>query len=157
MYILYKKHIYIFFYFTFVLVDDVLSHFRSTSRLRQRACQQWVQLNHPTSASQLMAQFPSSRRWQQCSCCCFVDELSRCISIWPLHGTCKHSSNGPPKVKQQSKSWKIAKNKLKFWGRFKGLWGLGVCGNHRKCIQLHAFKIWCKSFNKMIISWPKYF
>ena len=48
-------------------------------------------------------------------------------------------------------------NKLKFIGRSRGLGDLGVCGNHRKWLQIHACKIWCNSVITTLISWPKRF
>ena len=61
------------------------------------------------------------------------------------------------KSEPKSKSLKNAKSKLKCLGRFRSLGGLGVCRNHRKWLQLRAFKIWCKPVRKAPISWPKSF
>ena len=44
---------------------------------------------------------------------------------------------------------------MKCLARFRSLGGLGVCGNHRKCLQLLACKIWCKSVRSTPNSWPK--
>ena len=50
-----------------------------------------------------------------------------------------------PKKKKKKKSWKNTKSIFKFLGRFRGLGGLGLCGNHRKRIELRACKIWSRS------------
>ena len=69
-----------------------------------------------------------------------------------MHGTCNHSPNGLQKVIQKSKNWKNTTSKLKLLCRFRGLGGLGVCGNHRKLLQLRACQLWCKSVRKTNIS-----
>ena len=51
-------------------------------------------------------------------------------------------------VSPKSKKCKNVKSKSKFRGLFRGLGGLGVCGNDRKCIQLRACRLWCNSVRK---------
>ena len=52
---------------------------------------------------------------------------------------------------------KMSKSKSSILGRFKGLGGMGVCGNHAKWLQLRACKIWWISVRKTPVSWPNYF
>ena len=52
---------------------------------------------------------------------------------------------------------KMSKSKSLFLGRFKGLGGMGVCGNHWKWSQFCACKIWWKSIRKPLILWPTHF
>ena len=52
---------------------------------------------------------------------------------------------------------KMSKSKSLFLGRFKGLGGMGACGNHWKWSQFCACKIWWESVRKTPISWQNHF
>ena len=82
-----------------------------------------------------------------------IDRTKRITQAAAMAPLWHHGTIAPRALKKnKNKIEKMSKSKSLFLGRFKGLGGMGVCGNHRKWSQFRACKIWWKSVRKTPIS-----